>query len=390
MPEGTRYKALKSEAEVVDGNVRDLLWDLTVYKHALQRVVDALWDLDKIPSRAQVHQLFYPVLRSYGFRAHVARNIYDATLALVRSARERNGSKPTRRRMTARLDRQDARVDIDNGVVRIAIREKWYTLRLKHRREYIDRFRGLRWKEVRVKHDGGRLLVSIVFEVRYAPYVPRGIVALDVNFRQVVAYDGCSVRRYETRFTDALSKRARAEEIQQKHGRRWRFNTRILDRIRSLYRRAKNIVIDWCRKIAKEIVVKARKRRYAIALEDLMHLRERSLAKNGSRAVWKLMMFAYRRLHESLVGKAIEYGVPIILVDPRDTSRTCPRCGNTLSYVYRLALCGCGLVTDRDVVDAMNILLRSVHAHVRAPGSLPNAPAVKDEARRSGGTKMSR
>ncbi|MEM0027347.1 MAG: hypothetical protein QXT53_06915 [Ignisphaera sp.] len=76
MPEGTYYKAFKAEAEVVEGNASDLLRDLTIYRYALQKVVDALWDLDELPKKSQLHQLFYPVLREYGFRAHVARNIY--------------------------------------------------------------------------------------------------------------------------------------------------------------------------------------------------------------------------------------------------------------------------------------------------------------------------
>ena len=91
MPEGVYRRALKARAEVVEGDTNDLLWDLAVYKYALQRSVDALWELDKVPNKSQVHQLLYPMLRSYGFRAHVARNIYKTALALVKSARENGG-----------------------------------------------------------------------------------------------------------------------------------------------------------------------------------------------------------------------------------------------------------------------------------------------------------
>ncbi|WP_054848952.1 hypothetical protein [Vulcanisaeta sp. JCM 14467] len=69
MPEGLRYRALKAEAEVVEGSINDLLWDLAIHRHALQRVVDALWELDELPRRSKLHQLFYPMLRNYGFRA---------------------------------------------------------------------------------------------------------------------------------------------------------------------------------------------------------------------------------------------------------------------------------------------------------------------------------
>jgi len=92
MPEGVCRRALKARAEVIEGSVNDLLWDLAVHRYTLQKVINALWELDKLPKKSQVHQLFYPVLRSYGFRAHVARNIYSTALALVKSARENKGS----------------------------------------------------------------------------------------------------------------------------------------------------------------------------------------------------------------------------------------------------------------------------------------------------------
>ena len=386
MPKGVYYKALKAEVDVVKEDINNLLWDLAVHRYTLQRVVDALWELDKIPKKSQVHQLFYPLLRSYGFRAHVARNIYTTALALVKSVKENNGSKPVIRRMTARLDYQDAKVDVGNGVVRIIIRDKWYVLKVKHRREYIEKFKGLRWKEVHVKYCNGRLYVSIVFVVKYSPYTPRGLLALDVNLKQIVTYDGASVRRYKTRFIDALSKKGRAEELQKKYPKRWRYNNRILKRIRSLHKRARNIVIDWCRKFAKEIVLGACRHRYAIALEDLSNL-YKSMVRNRNTIVWELTMFAYRRLHESVVSKAIEYKIPVVFINPRSTSSTCPRCSTKLVYNHRLALCPkCSFISDRDKVGAMNTWFKALKAYAGELGSLLNAPAVKDETRQSGRT----
>jgi putative transposase len=125
--------------------------------------------------------MFYNILRSYSFRAHVAKNIYDHALALVKAVMECNGSKPTLKILSARLNYQDARVELDKGVVRIIIRDKWYILRLKHRKECIEMFRGLRWKEVHVKYVNGKLFVIIVFEFCYEPYIPRGIIALNIK-----------------------------------------------------------------------------------------------------------------------------------------------------------------------------------------------------------------
>jgi len=386
MPEGAHHRALKAEAEVIKGDLSDLLWDLNIYRHALQRAVDALWDLDKTLKKSQAHQLLYPLLKGYGFRAHIARNTYSTALALVKSAKQNMGSKPTVKRLSARLDYQDARVDISNNTVKIIIRDKWYTLKPKHRREYIKRFKGLRWKEVHVKYENGKLYVSIVFEQRYDPYTPRGIVALDVNLRSITIYDGGEVKRLKARFIDALSKRKRAEELQKKHPRRWRYSKRILGRISSLHRRARNIVIDYCWKLAKQVVLYAKRRRYAITLEDLEGLRD-AMNSKSDRVVWKLAVFAYRRLQHAVISKALEYNVPVIVVDPRNTSTACPRCGERLVYIHRLGICRrCGFTRDRDAIGAMNIWLRALHAYAGEPGSSQRAPAVKNETRQSGGS----
>jgi hypothetical protein len=57
------------------------------------------------------------------------------------------------RKLSARLDYQNAKVDLDRGVVKVILRDRWYTLKLRHRREYVERFRNLRWKEVHVKYE---------------------------------------------------------------------------------------------------------------------------------------------------------------------------------------------------------------------------------------------
>ncbi|MFZ8783680.1 MAG: RNA-guided endonuclease TnpB family protein, partial [Desulfurococcaceae archaeon] len=384
IPEGAHHRALKAEAEVVEGSINDLLWDLAIYRHAMQRVVDALWDLDRVPSRSQAHRMFYSILRSYGFRAHVARNIYECALALVKAVKESDGGKPTLRKLSARLDYQDARVKLDRGVVRIILRDKWYALKLKHRREYIERFKNLRWKEVHVKYENGKIYVSIVFEFVYKPYVPRGIIALDTNLRMITAYDGSEVRRHRARFVDALSKRRRAEELQKKYPKRWRYNEKILSRIKALHRKAKNITVDWSWKLAKQIALKALRRGYAVALENLEGLREK-VNSRCDEVTWKFTMFAYRRLQQSVISKAIEYGVTVVVVDPRNTSSTCPRCGEKLVYIYRLAVCRrCGFKADRDSVGAVNIWLRALQAYAGVPGSPLSTPAVKDETRQSG------
>lgn len=79
---------------------------------------------------------------------------------------------------------------------------------------------------------------------------------IDVNLRMVTVFDGSKARRYKMRSVEALSKKTRAEELQEKYPKRWRYNKRILSRIKPLHRKAKNIINDFCWKLAREIVVK--------------------------------------------------------------------------------------------------------------------------------------
>jgi len=384
---GEKYRlALRAEVEV--SNREELLWELVEYRYNLQKIVDELWGLKELPGVGQLHAMFYDRLtEERGYRAHVTRIIYNKAASIVDSARE-SGAKhePILKRLTAEFDNQDARVDLKRGEVRVIFKskDKWFTLKLKHRKEYIEKFQKYKWKEVFVSYRNGKFYVSIVFEVEYKPYFPQGAIGLDVNLVKLVYYDGKKVRREDTPFVKALSLRAKAEEIQRKYSKRWRYNKRILNRVRSLHRKAKNVVIDGSRKFAKRLVLFALKKRHAITLEELTGLIEelRSMSKQNR---WKTMYLDYRTLQNAIITKAIEYNVPVTFIDPRGTSKLCYRCGTELMFYGRLGICPrCGFMADRDKNASMNIHKRMWESL----GSLLKAPAVKDETRRSRGRRM--
>ncbi len=389
LPEGRHLLTLKARAVLVNGDLRDLLWDMYVYCYALQKTIDALWELDKIPSLSQVHQLFYRALREkYGFRAHVTMQLYKYALALVKSAKSNGGSKPKIRKLSVRLDKYDAKVNLERMEVEIVIRNKRYRLKLLHNLNYIKKFIGRKWYEVIVKWENNSLWVCIPFEFEYKPYKPERIMAVDINLKQIVLFDGKRIRRINTRFIEALSLKAHAENIQRKYPKRWRYNPRILNRIRELHRRSKNIITDNCRKIAKSIVLKAKRLRACIVLEDLEKLWFVRSQEN-SKLAWKLSRFAYRKLQNAIITKAIEYSVPVIFVDPKNTSNMCPRCCSKLEYVYRLGYCrNCGLIADRDTIGAMNLYFRVLNGNVPGRGSRVNARPMKNETRQRAGNKM--
>jgi len=384
---GEKYRlALKAEGEV--SNREELLWELTEYRYNLQKMVDELWGLKELLGKSQLHAMFYDRLtKERGYRAHLARNMYKRAGKIVEQAIKSGAKhKPILKRLTAEFDTQDARVDLERGEVRVIFKSKgkWFTLKLKHRKEYIKKFQKYKWKEVFVSYRNGKFYVSVVFEVEHKPYFPLGAIGLDVNLKKLVYYDGRKVRRIDTPFVKALSLRAKAEEIQRKYPKRWRYNKRILNRVRSLHRKAKNVIIDWSRKFAKKLVLFALKKKYAIVLEELNGLIEEMNNMNKQNR-WKSSRLDYRILQNTIITKAIEYNVPIYFIDPKGTSKLCYRCGTELVFHGRLGVCPkCGFIADRDKNASMNIHKRMWGSL----GSLLNAPAMKDEARRSRGRRM--
>ncbi len=73
----------------------------------------------------------------------------------------------------------------------------------------------------------------------------------------------------------------------------------------------------------------------------------------------RLSSWPHRELHRQIEYKAEERGVPVIKVDPRYTSKTCPRCGEIKqrrSRVGRVSVCDkCGWRKDRQINAGLNI-----------------------------------
>ena len=88
----------------------------------------------------------------------------------------------------------------------------------------------------------------------------------------------------------------------------------------------------------------------AIALEDLRGIRLRTTVKSGQRE--RLGKWAYNQLRDFIEYKAKLVGIPVLLVDSRDTSRRCSRCGyvdkrsRVSQSEFRCCLCGYELNAD--------------------------------------------
>ena len=77
--------------------------------------------------------------------------------------------------------------------------------------------------------------------------------------------------------------------------------------------------------ISKRLVAHAKDTKAALVLEDLTHIRSRMTVRRTQRS--KQHNWSFRQLREFLVYKAQRAGVLLLFVDPRNSSRTCSRCG---------------------------------------------------------------
>jgi putative transposase len=128
-------------------------------------------------------------------------------------------------------------------------------------------------------------------------------------------------------------------------------------RLRQIKRRESRFQRDVNHRISKTLVSKAASTRKAIALEDLTGIRSRITVRRVDRSY--RLSWAFAQLREYIGYKAALSGVPMILVNPRNTSKTCSACGHCeranrqsqASFVCR----SCGLALHADYNAALNI-----------------------------------
>jgi len=209
-----------------------------------------------------------------------------------------------------------------------------------------------------------RFYLHVVVEAN-APEASRaGVLGVDLGITEIATdsegnqYSGeavKSVRRRVRRIRRLLQ--AKGSKSAKKH----------LKRIRQKQSRFSR---DTNHVISKRLVATAAHSRKALALEDLKGIRDRAETvfgrgnKSACRQMrWLMGNWAFDQLRQFLSYKAEAAGIPLVSVDPRNTSRTCSRCGhcekaNRKSQAKFLCL-QCGFETNADSNAAVNIGVRA-------------------------------
>ena len=358
---------------VSDPRVGELI---TWYLKALQRAVDIVWKsmewryvFPKVERRggklkvATPYKVKVPELpRSSAFKKRLrdellkecpyAKHWVDAVIrtaySIMGSWRKRylkgraRRARPRVRRRFARCKVTLMRVDYGRKTIRITIKPGDYLEVSWTGRWFARRVEGWRVGEVVLKDD--RVLIPFkstkVVEVREVIAWDSNELSLDgfspsIGFVKVDLRPLQSVKTvYERKKAVAQSKNKREvyeKYVKREHNREKDYVNKLANGLATLFPNAVHVFED----LEKEDLV-SRKRT------------PKSMRKRNARTPWRLIQ---RKLSEK---------VPVVKVSPRNTSRTCPRCGFTVkTRVGRVFKCpGCDLELDRQKLASINIYLK--------------------------------
>ena len=148
--------------------------------------------------------------------------------------------------------------------------------------------------------------------------------------------------------------------------------------LKKLGKRVSNFSRNLNHIISKRIVQTAKRTNRAIAIENLNGIRTRIRARKRERT--RLNSWSFAQLGGFLAYKAEMSGVPLIQVDPRNSSRQCNQCGHTEKANRKSQsefVCkSCGHAENADGNGAKNLRLRGLEFLRTGAFNRPNAEVI--------------
>jgi IS605 OrfB family transposase len=187
----------------------------------------------------------------------------------------------------------------------------------EYQKQRFDRLKG----QVDLVSRGGKFYLFATVELpEKAPIEVKDFLGVDLGIANLATdsdgniYTGDDVERVRRR-------RHESRRSYQKTGTR-----NAKRRLKRMARREANYRRNENHRIANQLVKLAKGTGRGIGLEDLTHIRDRTTVRAKDRA--KHSGWAFAQLQAFIVYKARLAGVPVVLVDARNTSRICHECGH--------------------------------------------------------------
>jgi len=267
---------------------------------------------------------------------------------------------PYVRRLFMKAENQAYKLDRKSGVIDLPVRAGCHVeLRLivsQYHREYLDDTT-LTLGSLTVLPN--RVIVAFRKDAP-KPFVPESALSLDTNERSLdgVFIEGDVAKAVKADFPEVAIIQQRHHDRRKRLQKKKAHDRRIS---RELCRREgtrEHHRIDYrLHQVANSVLKFAEERKSAIVLEDL----------NGIRPKWnkelnrRIGLWPRRKLHQIIEYKAQWKGIPVVKVDPRNSSRTCPICGRIqYSRMGAEFACECGWRLDRHINASINLLQTAI------------------------------
>jgi putative transposase len=202
----------------------------------------------------------------------------------------------------------------------------------------------------------GVFYLCVVVEVsEESPYDSVGVLGVDLGIKNLAVDSDGEVHSGE-QITDTR------EQLDSLKARLQRKGTKSAKRhLKKLSGRMARFSKDVNHCISKKLVAKAKGTLRSIALEDLQGIRDRVTVRTAQRRNLHTWNFGLLRMFVDYKAKIA--GVPVVFVDPRNTSRTCPSCGHVAKANRptrdEFRCVSCGFAGAADHIAAVNIAFRA-------------------------------
>jgi len=192
------------------------------------------------------------------------------------------------------------------------------------------------------------------------PFFPKSALSLDTNERSLdgVFVKGDVAKVVKADFPEVAIIQQRHHDRRKRLQKKKAHDRRTMGRLtRREGARERHRIDHRLHQVANSVLKFAEERRSAIVLEDLKGMRPKRSRELNRR----LSMWPRRKLHQIIEYKAQWRGIPVVKVDPRNSSRTCPTCGRTqYSRMGAEFACECGWHIDRHINASINLLQTAI------------------------------
>jgi len=323
--------------------------------------------LARVTSRNALNRLAYKDFREQHPRMYAKHLVsaFEVAGSILKNHRRRIRKGVTCRipyvkRLLMKAENQAYKLDRKSGVIDLPIRAGCHVelrpIVSQYHQKYLDDM-SLSLGSLTLLPD--RVIVTFRKDAP-KPYPPDSIISLDTNERSLdgVFVEGDVAKAIKADFSDIaiIQQRHhhRRNRLQKKkaHDRRTSRNLCRREGAREHHR-----IDHRLHQVADSVLKFAEERRSTIILEDLKGFK----SKRSKELNRRLSMWPRRKLHQIIEYKAQWKGIPVIKVDPRNSSRTCPICGRIQdSRMGAEFKCECGWHMDRHINASINLLQTAI------------------------------